>query len=51
MSADIIEGVNELIDQAIENTYPPKKKVKKKKGEKGPDELSKFPKKAKPICV
>ncbi len=34
MSDDIIEGINELIDKAIENTFPPKKK--KKKGEKGP---------------
>ncbi|MDT9071414.1 hypothetical protein, partial [Escherichia coli] len=33
MSDDIIEGLNELIDQAIANTYPPTKKKKKKKGE------------------
>jgi uncharacterized 2Fe-2S/4Fe-4S cluster protein (DUF4445 family) len=33
MSEDIIEGINELIDKAIENTYPPKKK-----GTDGPDE-------------
>jgi uncharacterized 2Fe-2S/4Fe-4S cluster protein (DUF4445 family) len=47
MSADIIEGVNELIDRAIENTYPPKKKVKKKKGEKGPDEYVEVPEEGK----
>ena len=33
MSNDIIEGLNWMIDQAIEGTCPPKKKVKKKKGE------------------
>jgi uncharacterized 2Fe-2S/4Fe-4S cluster protein (DUF4445 family) len=38
MSDDIIEGTNELIDKAIANTFPPKKKIKKKKGEEGPDE-------------
>jgi uncharacterized 2Fe-2S/4Fe-4S cluster protein (DUF4445 family) len=38
MSDDIIEGTNELIDKAIANTFPPKKKLKKKKGEEGPDE-------------
>lgn len=43
MSADIIEGLNTLIDQAIQGTYPPKKKVKKKKGEKGPDEFIEVP--------
>lgn len=36
MSADIIEGLNWLVDEAIKGTYPPKKKVKKKKGEEGP---------------
>ncbi|MGB9438576.1 MAG: ASKHA domain-containing protein [Desulfobacterales bacterium] len=43
MSDDIIEGTNELIDKAIANTFPPKKKVKKKKGEKGPDEYVEIP--------
>jgi uncharacterized 2Fe-2S/4Fe-4S cluster protein (DUF4445 family) len=43
MSADIIEGLNDLIDQAIANTYPPKKKKKKKKGEEGPDEFVEVP--------
>jgi uncharacterized 2Fe-2S/4Fe-4S cluster protein (DUF4445 family) len=33
MSNDIIEGLNWMIDQAIEGTCPPKKKVKKKKDE------------------
>ena len=39
MSDDIIEGLNDLIGKAIADTYPPKKKVKKKKGEKGPDKF------------
>lgn len=39
MSDDIIEGVNELIGKAVADTHPPKKKVKKKKGEEGPDEF------------
>ena len=43
MSDDIIEGLNELIDKAINNTYPPKKKVKKKKGEEGPAEYVEEP--------
>jgi uncharacterized 2Fe-2S/4Fe-4S cluster protein (DUF4445 family) len=47
MSDDIIEGVNELIDKAIENTFPPKKKIKKKKGEEGPDEYVEVPEEGK----
>ncbi len=47
MSDDIIEGINELIDKAIANTYPPKKKVKKKKGEEGPDEFIEVPEEGK----
>jgi uncharacterized 2Fe-2S/4Fe-4S cluster protein (DUF4445 family) len=43
MSDDIIEGLNDLIKQALDNTYPPKKKVKKKKGEEGPDEFVEAP--------
>ncbi len=43
MSDDIIEGLNDLIKQALANTYPPKKKVKKKKGEDGPDEFVEAP--------
>ena len=40
MSDDIIEGLNWLIDEAIKNTYPPKKKVKKPKDYEGPDSKS-----------
>ena len=47
MSDDIIEGTNELIDQAIENTFPPQKKKKKKKGEEGPDEYVEVPEEGK----
>src|SRR5210317_271044 len=47
MSDDIIEGTNELIDKAIANTFPPKKKVKKKKGEKGPYEYVEVPEEGK----
>jgi uncharacterized 2Fe-2S/4Fe-4S cluster protein (DUF4445 family) len=47
MSADIIEGLNKLIDEAIQGTYPPKKKVKKKKGEEGPDEFVEAPEEGK----
>lgn len=47
MSDDIIEGLNTLIDQAIQNTYPPKKKKKKKKGEEGPDEYVEVPEEGK----
>jgi len=47
MSDDIIEGINELIDKAVGNTYPPKKKVKKKKGEDGPDEYVEVPEEGK----
>jgi len=47
MSDDIIEGLNSLIDKAIENTYPPKKKKKKKKGEEGPVEYVEVPEEGK----
>ncbi|CAB1085239.1 ferredoxin [Alkalispirochaeta odontotermitis] len=47
MSDDIIEGINELIDKAVGNTFPPKKKVKKKKGEEGPDEFVEVPEEGK----
>ena len=47
MSDDIIEGVNELIDKAIANTFPPKKKKKKKKGEEGPAEYVEVPEEGK----
>ena len=44
MSDDIIEGVNELIDKAIANTFPPKKK---KKREEGPAEYVEVPEEGK----
>lgn len=47
MSDDIIEGINELIDKAIANTFPPQKKKKKKKGEEGPDEYVEVPEEGK----
>ena len=47
MSDDIIEGLNDLIGKAIADTHPPKKKVKKKKGEKGPDEFIEVPEEGK----
>jgi uncharacterized 2Fe-2S/4Fe-4S cluster protein (DUF4445 family) len=47
MSADIIEGLNKLIDEAIQGTYPPKKKVKKKKGEEGPNQYVEAPEEGK----
>ncbi len=40
MSDDIIEGINSLIDKAIAPTHPKKKKIKRKKGEEGPDEYN-----------
>ena len=43
MSDDIIEGLNELLDKAVAGTHPPKKKIKKKKGDKGPDEYEEVP--------
>jgi uncharacterized 2Fe-2S/4Fe-4S cluster protein (DUF4445 family) len=47
MSDDIIEGLNDLIAKAVADTHPPKKKVKKKKGEKGPDEYVETPEEGK----
>lgn len=47
MSDDIVEGVNELIAKAIAETHPPLKKVKKKKGEIGPDEFIEVPEEGK----
>ena len=47
MSDDIVEGVNELIAKAIAETHPPQKKVKKKKGETGPDEFVEVPEEGK----
>ena len=47
MSGDIVEALNTLIDEAIAGTYPPKKKVKKKKGEEGPEEWIEMPEEGK----
>jgi uncharacterized 2Fe-2S/4Fe-4S cluster protein (DUF4445 family) len=47
MSNDIVEGLNWLIDKAIEGTHPPKEKVKKKKGEKGDEEWVEVPEEGK----
>jgi uncharacterized 2Fe-2S/4Fe-4S cluster protein (DUF4445 family) len=47
MSNDIVEGLNQLIDQAIQSTHPPKKKVKKKKDDKGPEEWVEAPQEGK----
>jgi uncharacterized 2Fe-2S/4Fe-4S cluster protein (DUF4445 family) len=44
MSDDIIEGLNWLIDEAIKNTYPPKKK---KKSEEGPEKWIEVPEEGK----
>ena len=47
MSDDIIEGLNWLIDEAIKNTYPPKKKVKKPKDYEGTEEWVEVPEEGK----
>ncbi len=47
MQDDIVEGVNELIGKAIADTHPPLKKVKKKKGEEGPDDYVEQPEEGK----
>ena len=47
MSDDIIEALNTLIEQAVAGTHPPRKKVKKKKGEEGPDEFIEVPEEGK----
>ena len=47
MSDDIVEGLNWLVDKAIEGTHPPQKKVKKKKGEKGDEEWVEAPEEGK----
>ncbi len=47
MHSDIIEGLNWLIDKAIEGTHPPKKKKKKKKGEEGPAQWVEAPEEGK----
>lgn len=45
MSDDIVEGVNDLIDKAVANTYPPKKK--RKNAEDGSTELVEVPEEGK----
>jgi len=47
MSDDIIEGLNWLVDQAIKNTHPPKKKLPKKNGQEGSDEFIEVPEEGK----
>jgi len=47
MSNDIIEAINSLIEQAIRGTYPPQKKVEKKKGETLHDEWIELPEEGK----
>jgi uncharacterized 2Fe-2S/4Fe-4S cluster protein (DUF4445 family) len=47
MSDDIIGGLNWLVDKAMEGTHPPKKKVKKTKGDEGPDEWVEVPEEGK----
>ena len=47
MSADIVEGLNWMIDKAIEGTHPPKEKVKKKKGEEGDEQWVEVPEEGK----
>jgi uncharacterized 2Fe-2S/4Fe-4S cluster protein (DUF4445 family) len=47
MSDDIIEALNSLIEQAVTATHPPRKRVKKKKGEEGPDEIIEVPEEGK----
>jgi uncharacterized 2Fe-2S/4Fe-4S cluster protein (DUF4445 family) len=43
MSNDIVEGLNWIVDQAVQGTHPPKKKVKKPKGDEGPEEWVEVP--------
>jgi uncharacterized 2Fe-2S/4Fe-4S cluster protein (DUF4445 family) len=47
MSNDIIEGLNWLIDKAIEGTHPPRKKVKRKDDEQGGEEWVEVPEEGK----
>ncbi len=48
MSDDIIEGLNTLMKQAVDATYPPKKKVKKRRRHGGDGRKPRW--KAKTIC-
>ena len=47
MSDDIIEGLNWIIGEAVKNTFPPKKKVKRADGEEGPEEWVEVPEEGK----
>ncbi len=47
MSDDIIEGLNWLVDEAIKGTHPPKKKVKKGKGDEEEEEWVEEPEEGK----
>jgi uncharacterized 2Fe-2S/4Fe-4S cluster protein (DUF4445 family) len=47
MSDDIVEGLNWLIDKAIEGTHPPQKKAKSKKGAKGDEKWVEEPEEGK----
>ncbi len=47
MSDDIIEGLNWIIGEAVKNTFPPKKKVKRSDGEEGPEEWVEVPEEGK----
>ncbi len=47
MSNDIVEGLNQLIDEAIQSTHPPPKKVEKKKGDKSADKWVEAPQEGK----
>lgn len=47
MSKDIVEGLNQLIDEAIQSTHPPPKKVEKKKGDKSADKWVEAPQEGK----
>ena len=47
MSDDIIEGLNWIIGEAVKNTFPPKKKVKRADGEEAPEEWVEVPEEGK----
>jgi uncharacterized 2Fe-2S/4Fe-4S cluster protein (DUF4445 family) len=47
MSNDMIEGLNTIIEQAVQSTHPPKKKIKKKNGDKTEEEWIEAPEEGK----
>lgn len=47
MSDDIVEGLNWIIDQAVQGTHPPKRKLKKSKGGERPEEWIEVPEEGK----